>query len=373
MYWKRQIIIDNNILLNILNQNLNKSKHDLLKKCQSITNNNYCNYIHERGKNKGFICGTISKNKSGRCYTHSRNKNNSYKISKNKNKIKIIKERKQIKYDRIIINSEINELKLFNNIVNDISFNNNIPEINNVLFKNKIIFIFPKHIYNIIIKMLFNIDNRKLILPNLNVEKNQQLIINKNEMITDKCSLEKKKKKKNKKKNKIKKVIRINNNINTKDIKDLMEITLYTLNEKVPKDEMAATLHILLKENPKLFKIYINIILSNINLFFKNVDIDVLLNIWKNSIEYVPYENVLIYNNDNTNIVEKVFGYLRNNYNYIPQHLKTLWIDFKNNNIVLYSKKYLIDNNKSGIKIYYNKDIKRQNPLPVDKLTVLYY
>lgn len=370
MFWKRDIIIDNNILLNILNKLENNSKDDLLKKCQYITNNKYCNYIHERGKNKGFICSTISKNKSGRCYTHSRNKNNSYKMPKIENKVKIIKERKKNIYNKIIINSEINELKIFNNIVYNMLFNN-IPCIHDFLFKNKIIFIFPKHIYNIIIKMLFNIDdNRKLILPNLNVEKNQQLIINKNEMITDKCSLEKKKKKK---KNKIKKVIRINNNINTKDIKDLMEITLYTLNEKVPKDEIAATLHILLKENPNLFKIHINIILSNINLFFKNVDIDVLLKIWKNSIEYVPYENVLIYNNDNTNIVEKVFGYLRNNYNYIPQHLKTLWIDFEKNNIVLYSKKYLIDNNKSGIKIYYNKDIKRQNPLPVDKLTVLYY
>ena len=369
MYWKRQIIIDNNILLNILNQNVKFSKDDILKKCQSITNNNYCNYIHERGKDKGFICGSISKNKSGRCYTHSRNKSNPYRTVKKENELKIVKRKKVIENNKIIINSEIKELKIFN-IVNNMLFNN-IPCINNICFKNKIIFIFPKHVYNIIIKILFNIDNKFLILSNLNVEKNQQLIINKNEIITDKCSLEKKKKKK---KTKIKKVIRINNNINTKIIKDLMEITLYTFNEKVPKDEMYATLHILLKENPKLFKIYINIILSNINLFFKNVDIDVLSKIWKNNIEYIPYENVLIYSNDNyDDIIEKVFGYVRNNYDHIPQHVKILWVDFDKNNIVLYSKKYLIDNNKTGIKIYYNNDIKRQNPLPIDKLTVLYY
>lgn len=372
MYWKRQIIIDNNILLNILNQNEKNSKDDILKKCQSITNNTYCNYIHERGKDKGFICGTISKNKTGRCYTHSRNKNNLYRITKKelkivkcvlqnhddkKNKIKIFSSQMSKNENKIIINSEI--------------FLNNIPSIIDICFKNKLIFIFPKHVYNIIIKILFNIDNNFLILQNLNVEKNQQLIINKNKMITNKCSLEKKKKKK---KTKIKKVIRINNNINIKDIKNLMEITLYTFDEKVPKDEIACTLHILLKENIKLFKIYVNIILSNMNLFFKNVDIDVLLKIWRNNIEYIPYEKVLIYNNDNNgNIVENVFSYLRNNYDYIPQNVKILWVDFEKNNIVLYSKKYLIDNNKAGIKIYYNNDIKRHNPLPIDKLTILYY
>lgn len=368
MYWKRQIIIDNNILLNILNQNLNNSKHDLLKKCQYITNNNYCNYIHERGKNKGLICGTISKNKSGRCYTHSRNKNNSYRTLKKENRIKIIKERKGIKNNTIIIHSEIKELKVFN-IVNNMLFNN-IPSIINICFKNKLIFIFPKHIYNIIIKTLFNIDNRNLYFPKFNVENNQQLIINKKDIIVENVNLEKKKKKK---KPKIKKVIKINNNLNTEDIIKLFDITLNTFSSKL-KEEIAATLHILLNENLKLFKIYINIILSNINLFFKNIDIDVLLKIWKNNIEYIPYKNVLIYNNDdNGNIVENVFGYLRNNYDYIPHHVKILWVDFGKNNIVLYSKKYLIDNNKSGIKIYYNNDIKRQNPLPVDKLTVLYY
>lgn len=89
MYWKKQPIIDTSILLDILNQNINNyPKHEILRRCQLITNNNYCNYIHRSGKNKGFICGTISKNKNGRCYTHSRNKskfNNEIQIKKEKN------------------------------------------------------------------------------------------------------------------------------------------------------------------------------------------------------------------------------------------------------------------------------------------------
>lgn len=180
--------------------------------------------------------------------------------------------------------------------------------------------------------------------------------------------------KKKKKKTKVKKVVKINNNINIEEIKKLIDITLNTFDENAPKDEIVATLHILLKEEVKLFKIYINIILSNINLFFKNVDTDVLLKIWKNSIEYVPYDKVLIYNNDNnSNIIEKVFSYLRSNYKYIPQHVKVLWVDYNKNNIIQYEKKYSIDNNKPGIKIYNKDDTKKETPLPIDKITVLYY
>lgn len=374
MFWKRQVIIDNNILLNILNQNLNNSKYDLLKKCQSITNNSYCSYIHERGKNEGLICGSISKNKSGKCYTHSRNKNNSGKKFENQNKLKIVKEIKPNKYNRIIVSIEIKELKLFNSIVKYISFCN-IPLINNILFKKKIIFIFPEYIYNIIIRILYNIDNKKAILPPPNVENNQQLIINEDNMITKKYNIDGKKKKKiKKKKNKSKKVIKIDNNINVKYLKDLMQTTINTFELKVPKDEIEATLYILFKENIKLFKIYISIILSNLNMFFKNVEIDILNKIWKNNIEYIPYKKVLIYNNYNSdNIIENLFGYIRNNYELIPQDVKILWVDFDNNNIVIYNKKYIIDDSKTGIKIYNKKDNKKETPLPLDKLTVLYY
>lgn len=180
--------------------------------------------------------------------------------------------------------------------------------------------------------------------------------------------------KKKKKKSKVKKIIKINNNIRTEDIKNLIEITLNTFDTKIPKDEIFATLYILLKENVNLFKIYINLILSNINLFFKNVNTDDFSKIWKNNIEYIRYEKVLIYNNDNnTNILEKVFSYVRNNYSVIPQNLKILWVDYNKNNIIMYEKKYFIDNNKSGIKIYKKDDTKKETPLPLDKLTILYY
>lgn len=179
--------------------------------------------------------------------------------------------------------------------------------------------------------------------------------------------------KKKKKKNKFKKVIKIYDNININDIKKNIEITLNTFNEKVPKDEMAATLHILYKENKKLFKKYVNIILSNINMFFQDVNIDILNQIWKNVIEYIPYKKVLIYDSNNDNIIEKVFGYIRNNSELIPEHVNILWIDYNNNNIIQYDKKYKIETYKSGISIYGNNDIKKLNPLPLDKLTLLYY
>ncbi len=179
--------------------------------------------------------------------------------------------------------------------------------------------------------------------------------------------------KKKKKKNKIKKVIKIYDNININDIKNKIEITLHTFKAKVPKDEVAAALHILFDENKQLFKKHVNIILSNIDIFFKDINTDILNKIWKNVIEYIPYENVLIYDNNNDNIIEKVFGYIRNNYLDIPKEVKILWIDHDKNIIIQYNKKYKIENYKTGISIYSNNDVKKQNPLPLDKLTLLYY
>lgn len=175
------------------------------------------------------------------------------------------------------------------------------------------------------------------------------------------------------KKKKIKKVIKIYDNININDIKKNIEITLHTFKVKVPKDELAATLHILFNENKTLFKMYINIILSNTDIFFQNINIDILNKIWKNIIEYIPYKKVLIYDNKKDNIIEKIFGYIRNNYELIPKDVNILWIDHNKNNIIKYNKTYSIETYKSGISIYNNNDIKKQNPLPLHKLTLLYY
>lgn len=218
------------------------------------------------------------------------------------------------------------------------------------------------------------LDNEIKILENIDSDIfYYDILINTKKMMEteDKINLENIKKKR--KKNKIKKVIKIYDNINIYDIKKNIEITLNTLNVKVPKDEIAATLHILFNENKKLFKKYVNIILSNIDIFFKDVNTDILNKIWKNNIEYIQYKKVLIYDNNNDNIIEKVFGYIRNNSEFIPEDVNILWIDYDKNIIVKYNKKYKIETYKYGITIYNNDDIKKLKPLPIDKLTILYY
>lgn len=346
MYWKRKPIIDERILLDVLNQYTNNIySYDILKKCQSITNSNYCNYIHKNGKNKGLICGTISKNKNGKCYTHSRNKKSK--------KIKI-----EINIDLIIIFSILYNSKKY--ISYDPYKNYNMQFIEFFKIK-KYLFIFTKEIYNIVINLLYeyNTKNNVGFPHNKNVDKNQQLKL-------------KNKKKKNKKK--IKKIIKLNNNIKLNKLKDNIEITLNLFNEKVPKNELTYTLHLLFKENIKLLKIYVNIILSNINYFFNNVEMEILLKIWNNDIEYIQYKNVLIFNDTNHNdIIEKIFYYVKGNYNLIPDYIKILWIDYYNNSIIPYDKKYNIECCNVGINIYDKKDYKKQNPLPTNKITILYY
>lgn len=379
MYWKRDPIIDELLLLNILNQDINNmSKNNILMKCQSITSNNYCNYIHKHGKNKDLICGVISKNKNNRCYTHSRKKNKYYDNSKIK--LKIIKV--TLKSDKNIdLKNEILIFKQLYNLSKCILFSNIYP-IKENFFKSKILFIFPKYIYDIILDIFSIVENNqqniKLInkkedIPNTKLlEFNTGKFNNPNTSIKSVEIINSSPKKKNKKK--MKKVIRINNNISTNNIKRKMEITLNTFEEKAPKDEIAATIYILFKENIELFKVYINIILSNIDMFFKDIDINTLSKIWNSNIEYIQYERVLIYSDNNySNIVEKIFGYIRNNYRFIPEDVNILWLDHDKNIIVQYNKKYFIDLNKTGIKIYNNSDYKRQTPLTDDKLTILYY
>lgn len=366
MFWKREPKIDELFLLNILNQDINDmSKNNILIKCQSITSNNYCNYIHKHGKNKDLICGIISKNKNSRCYTHSRRKNKYHDKNNEKSKLKVIKVMKKSDEENYLKNGFLIFKKL-NNLTFFKQFNN-IYHTKEFFFKSKFIFLFPKYIYNIIFEFIFNVEKNRQHIKLLEFAPNK--LNNSNTLIK-----KKKKNKKTKKTKKIKKIRKINENIDINIIKEKMEITLYNFNMKVPKDEVVATLHILLKENIKLFKIYINIILSNIDTFFKDVDINTLDKIWKNIIEYVPYNKVLIYNKyNNDNIIENVFGFIRNNYELIPQDVNILWVDFDNNNIVIYNKKYIIDNNKTGIKIYNKDDTKKQTPLPLDKINVLYY
>lgn len=386
MYWKRQPIVDENILLKILSQNIDNklNKLDILKKCQSVTNINYCSYIHKNGKNKGLICGTISKSKNGRCYTHSRKKTickKNLKIDEENNnedrkkELKIIVGKNGYLNKKIIINKELNnikKLKLLHDIQISILFYNNIILFkNNNFFKFKTLFIFPKYIYDIIVQIIFDvykINVKNTILTISNVEKNQQSIDPDSVIMTKKC----KKSKKNKKKSK--KIIKLNKNVELDVIIKKIEETLNTFEEKSDDNGVHVTLNILFKENKKLFKSYINIILSNVNMFFKDVNKDVLLKIWENNVEYIDYERVLIYSDNNhENIIQKVFSYVRCSYEAVPKDVKILWINFDKNSVVPFYKKYNIDCNKSGIKIYDIKDIKKCNQLPIDKITVLYY
>jgi hypothetical protein len=360
MFLKREPKINELFLLNILNQDVNNmSKNNILMKCQSITSNNYCNYIHKHGKNKDLICGIISKNKNSRCYTHSRSKNKYHDKNDSKIKLKVMK---VIKKSDENINLK-NETLIFKKLYNLTIFKqfNNIYHIKEIFFKSKLLFIFPKYIYDVIFNFLFIVEKNRQNIKLLEFAPNK--LNNSNALI-----------KKKKKTKKIKKIIKLNENTDINIIKEKIEITLCTFDMKVPKDEMAGTLHILLKENKKLFKVYINIILSNIDIFFENIDNNAFDKIWNNNIKHIQYEHVLIYSdNDYSNIIEKVFVYVRNNYNSIPQHVKVLWVDYNNNNIIMYEKKYYIDNNKTGIKIYNKNDTKKVTPLPLDKITVLYY
>lgn len=363
MYWKRQTIIEENLLLEILKK-VTISEDNILKRCQTITSCNYCNYIHKSGKNKGFICGTVSKKKDGRCYTHSRtkkifnNKENIKKEKNNKNK-KIIFE---INIYLVIIFSVLYKSKKYISYTNH--YINQYPEL---LFVKKYLFIVQKETYNVLIKLYDNYKTQQnTTFSNIkNVENCQQ-----NLKYSEKSL--KNKKKKNKKR--IKKVLNVKNDINLNDLKNNTELTLTLLDEKACKVELAYTLHLLFKENIKLFKVYLNIILSNIDIFFNNTDMEILSKIWKNNIEHVLYKRVLIFSDNNLNdIIEKIFSYVKGNHNLVHDYVKVLWIDFYKNSVVPYNKKYHIDFYKSGINIYDNKDVKKKTPLPLNKLTILYY
>lgn len=354
MFWRRPSLINEDFLLTILHGNINNKRY-ILNKCQSITSFDFCNYVHKNGKNKGFICGTISKNKNGRCYTHSRNK--------------------KYRKTKIFFEFNIITIILFINLYNKQKY---IPYksyenifVNTNFLMNMDIIIFQKETYNIIVNSLYNnnkihheLDFQKIEI----VEKNQQI---KNSEKNN--SLNRFKKQKNKKKNKnSKKILKLNKNIKLDIILEKLERTFDFFEEKDDKNGLYISLSILFKENKRLFIIFINIILSNINLFFKDINMDIFMNIWTNITEYMNYERVLIYSDiKNEHIVGEVFSYVRNNYELIPESNQILWI--RNNSIVPYYKKYSINCNKKGIKIYYLKDINNNNPLSLHDLIILYY
>lgn len=354
MFWKRPSLINEKFLLTILHGN-NNNKTYILNKCQSITSVDYCDYVHKNGKNKGFICGTISKHKNGRCYTHSRNK--------------------KYKKTKMFFEFNIRTVMLFINLYKKqkyIPYKNyeNIFLNKNFLINIDII-IFQKETYNIIINSLY-INNKiyhELDFQNFKiVEKNQQI---KNSVINNSLNQHKKSKRKKKNKNN-KKILKLNKNIKLDIILEKLEYTFDFFEEKNDKNDLYISLSILFKENKKLFIIFINIILSNTNLFFKDINMDIFMNIWRNITDYREYERVLIYSDiKNEDIVGEVFSYVRNNYELIPESNQILWI--RNNSIVPYYRKYNIKCDKKGIKIYYFKDINNNNPLPLHDLIILYY
>lgn len=357
MYWKKPLIIKKEYLINMLNvmEDMNE-----IYKCQSITNNNYCNYIHKWGKNKNLICGTVSKNGNGRCFTHSRNNSEKTKFKKI-----IIKKFKYNKTNTLKWDS----IQLINTPLFDIFYHVN----NSNIFMNerfsifKTIFFFTKDTYNLIKEILlnnYNFDKNKNvdnILQIKNTEENVEHIENTGTI---------KKRKKNRSKKKIRKIIKVKEEVDSGIITEKIVETLESFEEIRDYNEVYITSKILFDENKTLFKLYINIILSNINFYFKNVNMDLLLNIWKDTINYVKYEKVLIYSDDN-NLIKEVFGYVRCNYELIPKHIDVLWVN--NNSIVPYDKKYVIDKLNAGIKIYNKNDTKKEKPLNADVLTILYY
>lgn len=354
MIWRRPSLINENFLLTILHENINNKTY-ILNKCQSITSPDYCNFVHKNGKNKGYICGTISKHKNGRCYTHSRNKK--YRKTKMFFEFNIIT---VILFIKLYKKQKYISYKNYENIFLNANYLINID-----------IIIFQKETYNIIVNSLYinnevyhELDFQKFKI----VEKNKQIKIS--EINNSLNQYKKSKKKKKNKKNK--KILKLIKNIKLDIILEKLEHTFDFFEGKDDKNDLYICLNILFKENKKLFIIFINIILSNVNLFFKDINMNIFMNIWRNITEHKQYERVLIYSDiKDEDIVGEVFSYVRNNYELIPESNQILWI--RNNSIIPYYRKYNIKFDKNGIKIYYFKDITNNNPLPLHDLIILYY
>lgn len=359
MYWKKDKNIPLNLNILLKDNNINFD----IKEISFSLDNSYCRYIHRTGKHKGSICGTISKINNGRCYRHDRK--NIKRPKKNKKDVNFNKKYylcltylyRRINFIEYNTNKNIN-LAFYDNII--------VP-INYIIFINK-------KVFNLIIKILYpflingqnndQIISKKIESVENNKQMDQDLDCKKENII----NISKKKKTKNKK---VKKIFRIKENIKLDIILNKIKDTFNEFDE-IYEDEVFISSKILFDENKLLFKIYINIILSNIHLFFKNTNKDILINIWKDVADYIKYEKVLIYSNIGMdNMIKEIFGYVRNNYNLIPKHNKILWI--KNNSVVPYNKKYNIDLVNSGIRIYELKDNNKNNPLPLDTLKILYY
>lgn len=218
MYWKKPLIIKKEYLINMLNvmEDMNE-----IYKCQSITNNNYCNYIHKWGKNKNLICGTVSKNGNGRCFTHSRNNSEKTKFKKI-----IIKKFKYNKTNTLKWDS----IQLINTPLFDIFYHVN----NSNIFMNerfsifKTIFFFTKDTYNLIKEILlnnYNFDKNKNvdnILQIKNTEENVEHIENTGTI---------KKRKKNRSKKKIRKIIKVKEEVDSGIITEKIVETLESFEE----------------------------------------------------------------------------------------------------------------------------------------------
>lgn len=203
-------------------------------------------------------------------------------------------------------------------------------------------------------------------LPDEKIEDKEGSVYPKiNEKENDEENINIKKKKKKPKR----KVINFKPNISANDIKQRMTTTLVNFREI---GDVFGFSQKLLIENKELFNVYIRLILSNIDLFFKNVNKTILHDIWKDIITYENYEKVNIYSNiSEEGILGKLYYYVKNKVNLIHESNKILWIN--KNSVVPYYKKYNIETYNNGIKIYNIKDTKKENPLPLDKLFLIYH
>lgn len=347
---------------NISNENIMK----FLKK-------GFCRYKNIKGKNKNKYCGRKTRGCREYCFQHYYNINKQF-INKKPYNTKCLIKKKITNYVSINYKININHFKYPSSpLISFLYYDINIR--NMYFFKFKNVFIISDEIYQIIYKM-FNIYNNNMKL--IEYPKNKTTPIN---VIDGKTNEQIKKVEyqipvnlrnvKKRKKTKTKKIVNFKNNVNTNDIKEKFIETLCIFNQ-IYEDEVFISSQILFSENKQLFNLYIRIILSNINLFFKDVNIDILNNIWKDIVIYEKYDKVILFSNIEKNkIIEEVFSYVRNNFNLIPDDNKLLWIN--NNNIVLYHKKYNIEKYNNGIKIYSLEDTGKNNPLQLNKLIILYY
>lgn len=366
---------------------------------------NFCPFEITKNKNTKYICGNRIKDNEKYCKKHNKNdkinkKQIFYCISKscrrsqcgrkvrspnqlcvfhNKNDKKNISQN-NYNYDGIIY-----EKYKFKDEITDIvkhTFNTDIlyKIVDNIKDKNENLgnksyyhFIYKKQIMlTEIPRLLHNPDNMKIIPYNeYGYETTNQYI---KDRIKRYIKNKKKNKKKKNKKPKIEIVDKLKDNIenieyNIKDndflFKDIIKFINLDRNENNEEsiDEIIKFINCI-KYN-KYLKFYCNFIKTNIKklLNLNNFSNTVYLNDFK-------YKKAIIFNKNKKNDLINILREINYELDIIPQK-RISW--FGNTmSIIDYSNKYIIDIEKTGIKIYKKEDTMKKNKLNIDQLFVFY-